>query len=127
MKKLIVILISILILTGTGSAWADDIVFNWNQEISADFAGWKLYQGVAVGGPYLHVTDIQYSGTPEDAYQIDIPLPVVVGDPVDYFFVLTAFDTQGNESVYSNEVKYTATDTTAPGIPQTLTVTIKQE
>lgn len=32
-----------------------------------------------------------------------------------------------NESGFSNEVKWTAEDTTAPASPQTLTVTVKQQ
>ena len=127
MKKLYTLLLLFLLVVFSGAVCAEDIVFNWEQEIPADFAGWKLYQGAAAGGPYLHVTDIAYAGTPEATYQIDIPLPAVVGDPVDYFFVLTAFDTIGNESAYSNEVKWTAEDTSPPGTPITLKVTIKQE
>ena len=40
-----------------------------------------------------------------------------------YYFAATAYDTEGNESGYSNEVSATL-DTTAPGSPQGLRITI---
>ena len=127
MKKLFLILILLVSIAFAGPALAEDITFAWEQEISADFAGWKLYQSTVSGGPYELATTIQYGGDPLGTYASDLTIPAVVGAPVDYYFVMAAFDTAGNESTYSNEVKWTAEDTTPPGIPITLTVTIKQQ
>ena len=125
--KLLTCLAIILMVAFGGMANAGEIEFNWNQEITTDFAGWRLYQAPAAGGSYELALTIMYDGNSSEVYSKDLTIPVVVGGPVDYFFVLTAFDTAGNESGNSNEVKYTATDTTPPGEPQTLTVTVKQE
>ena len=45
------------------------------------------------------------------------------GQRVQYFFVLTALDTAGNQSGYSNEVN-TWIDFEGPGIPTRFTVTV---
>ena len=43
---------------------------------------------------------------------------------ISYYFVITAFDTSGNESGKSNEVVATV-DFESPGSPTSLTVTVK--
>ena len=127
MKKLFLILILLVPIALAGPALADDITFAWNQEISPDFAGWRLYKSNVAGGPYELATGIIYDSNLLGEYTSDFTIPAVVGDPVDYFFVLTAFDTTNNESAYSNEVEWTVFDMIPPGIPQTLTITVKQE
>lgn len=125
MKYAIVAVLSILLLCTF--AQAEEITFEWNQVIPSDMAGWKLYSASQPGGPYTPFMDLSYSGNPAGTYSQDMTIPEVVGNPVDYYFVLTAYDTEGNESGFSNEVKWTAEDTTAPTSPQTLTVTVKQQ
>ena len=121
-SKIITVFLIVFMFVGV----AYGIEFNWNQEISEDFAGWKLYQGSTSGGPYTQVLTIEYSGTPSDVYRAELQIPEVVGQSVDYYFVLTAFDTAYNESDYSNQVKYTASDITSPAVPQVLIIKITQ-
>ncbi|MGD2065832.1 MAG: hypothetical protein PVI43_01515 [Candidatus Bathyarchaeota archaeon] len=123
MKKLIYALIFLMIVAGVQ---AEEITFEYEQAISPDFAGWNIYQSHTPGGPYQKVMTLSYNGTPSGTYQQDYDIPEVVGDSLDYYFVFTAFDTSGNESVYSNEAKWTAEDTTAPLSPQKVKITIKQ-
>lgn len=122
MKNLLILPL-VFFLFGTASA----VELNWNQEISTDFAGWKIYMGTTQGGPYSHVDDVQYSGTLSDTYETEMSIPIVEGQKINYYIVLTAFDTADNESEYSNEVKYSAYDITPPPAPQSLIIKITQQ
>jgi len=103
------------------------LTFEWNQDMSAGFAGWKLYKAtapnVAVSAANLFAT-LPYGGTPSTSYTADQPLTSPDGQTITYYFVLTAFDTSGNESPKSNEVS-APIDFQAPGAPNTLTVIVK--
>lgn len=115
MRKLLV-LISIvgLLLAVSVPALAADVTFGWDANTESDLAGYKLYQSATSG---------DYSG----AVPIDIPLSALAhpGDPEytqtgvgdgTWYWVLTAYDTEGLESGYSNEVTKTI-DTTPPAPP----------
>jgi len=107
-----------------------DLKFRWEQPGDVtDLAGWRLYYGTASG----HYTD---SGTlwpkvPPDAetemtYTNSYTLTITpdVSGPVTYYFVLTAVDTTGNESAFSNEVSIKI-DMAAPGVPQNFRLVIE--
>lgn len=125
MKKLLLVLCFLLFAV---PAWAGTktLTFAWNQEISTGFAGWKLYKAiapnVAVSAANLHST-IPYGGTPSTEYTTSQPLVSPDNQVITYYFVLTAFDTAGNESLKSNEVS-AEIDFQAPGVPVQLRVTV---
>ncbi|MBR9682473.1 MAG: hypothetical protein GOV02_02255 [Candidatus Aenigmarchaeota archaeon] len=97
--------------------WAHsaDITFEWDANTEPDLAGYKLHAGGATG-----------------VYNPD--LTIDVGNVVtytatgfsdgDWFFAATAYDKDGNESGYSNEVAVTI-DTVAPGAPTAFRATIE--
>ncbi len=69
----------------------------WEPNTEADLAGYNVYRSSASGGPYTQVATMspesQYEGFPPAGY---------------YCYVVTAVNTGGNESDYSNEVCGTA-------------------
>lgn len=77
----------------------------WDPNAEADLAGYKVYYGIT-SGDYGFVVDVG------NVTQWDIPPDL----NEQYFFVLTAYDTSGNESDFSNEVNHFF-DQTAPGVP----------
>lgn len=110
------------------NAWAGNktVTFAWNQDMSEGFAGWKLYKSTtanvsAVPGNLF--ATIAYSGAPAQEYTTDQVLSSPDGQVVTYYFVMTAFDNQGNESAKSNEVS-ARIDFQAPGVPVQLKVTV---
>jgi hypothetical protein len=135
-KKVLVVLIAILFLLcyAIAPVIAQDrgvqVTFEWDQADSGDpgFWGWRMYAGTTAGGPY------DYLGM--DANNKAIPLVVVQYDPANpqgpftgvgditapdnaettFYFVVVAYDDQGNFSGNSNEVDYTA-DFVGPGEP----------
>ncbi len=91
--------------------FAADITLRWDANTETDLAGYKLYYKTDTpGSPY------DGAGADQGPSPIDIPLGSLSnpGNPEStitgldashiYFLVITAYDTEGNESGYSNEV-----------------------
>ena len=127
MKKLffalLVSIISVGLFVSTAFAGSETVQFAWNQVISADFAGWKVYKSETAGGSYTHVTDIAYV-TEQSEYTSEQVIVAPDGQVTTYYFVFTAFDTDGRESEYSNEVNHEFDFVVAPAAPFSLTITV---
>jgi len=106
-----------------GVAWAEDVpvTLQWEQEMSADLAGWKIYKSETPGGPYTAIIDMPYDGNELPTYEVGYTLTVSGEGGV--YFVATAYDTDGNESNYSNEAVYEY-DFVAPAVPVNLIFSI---
>lgn len=119
-KLQIVILAFFIIFSVTTSLFAGTATLIWtapttNSDGSAltDLAGYKIYYGT-VSGNYTQQVDAgnvtSYTFT--------------LADGASYYFTITAYDTSGNESGYSNEaIKTIALDTTPPSDIQNFTAT----
>jgi hypothetical protein len=83
----------------SGSALAADYVFEWDANTEQDLEGYRFYQsdtsGVYTFGDGHQEATIP-SGT-ETTTLLDVPTG-------DWFWVVTAYDSDGNESEPSNEV-----------------------
>lgn len=89
------------------------ITFAWNQDAAdlPNLAEWRLHWGDVEAGPFVPVLDINgnavvipYDGTPAAEYTASQPFIITVpaGSSVTKYFVMTAVDTDGDESGYSN-------------------------
>ncbi len=83
-----------------------DCTITWTPNSEADLAGYKVYvaptaQGYTKGSPALTVPKTQ---TVARCHALNLPSPST------YFFAVTAFDTSGNESAFSNEMSRTIAD-----------------
>jgi hypothetical protein len=93
MKKLVIVALLAWCLCGT--AWAADVTLQWDANTEPDLAGYKIYQGTASGvyGEPIPVskdlTEHTLTGLPDNVF---------------LYFVMTAHDTEGLESDFSNEV-----------------------
>lgn len=111
MKKIAICLIVAALTLPVNCAEAKEkaVTFQWEQVISPDFYGWKLWVSDTPGGPYSQVDgDIIYVSE-EDSYQWTTPvLTFPDGEVTTRYFVMTAFeliDGRLNESGPSNEVE----------------------
>ena len=117
MKKLLLAVVAFFFMCGMAMA-ASNVTFEWDANSESDLAGYRLYQsqtpGVYTFGDGNQVATIS-TGTET----------VQITDVLDgtYFWVLTAYDTNGNESGPSNEVTANL-DTLSPNAPITVTITI---
>lgn len=100
------------------SGYALDVTLAWDANSETNLAGYKIYYGTTAGGPY------NGSGSSEGASPIDVPLNSLTNPSSPeftihgladgpYYFVATAYNTEGLESGYSNEAS-TQGSTTAP-------------
>ncbi len=110
------IMLIVIIMLLPAIAFAATIQVNWNPNTEEDLAGYRLYVGTAsgqygepvdVGNVTGHVMEItpQYGGT--------------------YYFAVTAYDTSGNESGYSDEATCFVPDSGAPEKPTGLRAIIQ--
>lgn len=109
-------------------ATEENLEFTWNQVISSDFAGWKLYIRTE-GGNYDFSNPwitIPYSGSEQTEYTTDQMLIVPDNQDSKYYFVLKAFDTEGLESSASNEVS-AVFNKASPNSPFSLKVIIRTQ
>lgn len=91
-KVILILALFIVFCPALGSATS--VVVGWNANTESDLAGYIIYWGTKTGA-YSAAVDVgNVTG-----YQFDN-----VGAGVTYYVVVTAYDTQGNESDYSNEV-----------------------
>lgn len=122
MKKLLIIL---LLFAGPALAGDKTLQFTWEHDL-IDLAGFNLYMSetpniVPSGTPFAVIS---YTGqtTLETSEVITSP----DGVSKTYYFVMTAYDSDGNESGPSNEVSDTI-DFEAPNAPFTLTVKVAMQ
>ena len=111
MKRLIII--AILLFASVASAATVELNFAWDANTEPDLDLYTLHRGTTNGGPYTAVLDVEAPAI-TTAYTL-------TGDyGQTFYFVLTASDTTGNRSGYSNQVSYTlvAPDTTPPAAPK---------
>lgn len=111
---IIAFLIMLMICRGVG--WCQEapkswqVTFKWDARTEEDLAGYRLYGSDTAGGQVLGKGH-------ELAEMSKDELTKTLGfEEGDKWFVLTAFDTSGNESGKSNEVKLHL-DEVAPGEP----------
>ena len=87
---------TLLILACSTPAIAADLTLSWDPNSESDLAGYKLYYGTASG---IYGTPITLG--------IETTYTITGLPPGTYFFALKAFNTQGLESGFSNEVSTT--------------------
>ena len=93
----IVVMVALLVGVGAGQAVAAQITLAWDANTEPDVSGYKLYFGTAS----------RTYGAPINVGNVNSFTVTTLADGKGYFFAMTAFDTFGNESGYSNEVSIT--------------------
>ena len=120
MKKLFSILvIGAFLLFATLAFAGTSVTFEWDANTETDLAGYRLYMSTTLG-TYVF-------GSGSEVAEILVGTETVILESIPsgtYFWVLTAFDTGGNESLPSNEVTATL-DSMSPDAPKNLRITIK--
>jgi len=94
------------------SVYAMTVTFTCDPNTEADLAGYKIYKSDTHGGPYTLVNSFAYGPGVE-------PIMVVpdLTNNKRIYFVATAFDVEGLESEYSNEVNVSSNDNRPPQSP----------
>jgi len=85
-------------LTGIGGVQqAHSVDLSWNASTLQDVIGYNVYRGKRSGGPYHKINSVL------DASTVYTDAFVLGGDT--YYYVTTAVDSSGQESIYSNQAQ----------------------
>ena len=118
MKKSLITILLVIAFAFSANA-ATDVSFRWDPNQEPDLAGYRLYRSATSGDYTLGAFIKEIPCGPNDAAcseTVDQGVPDGT-----YFWVVTAFDTGGLESAWSNEQTKTL-DSTPPDPPNNLTI-----
>jgi len=105
--RMLFLVLVILTLLGAQAGWAATVNLAWDANTESDLDGYKLYYGTTQGAyPNVVVIDDKSATT----WQLTLV-------PGTYYFAMTAFDTSGNESGFSDEVDAVIPGVEPPGKP----------
>ena len=103
----VILLFPLLFFFAVSQSYALDVTLQWDANTESDLAGYKVYYGTESRYPS---NPYPYNGTgaTEGDSPIDVgnvtEFPLHLPDGQAYLFAVTAYDTEGFESYYSNEV-----------------------
>lgn len=125
MKKIILIVLFICLLVGT--AMGASVTLSWTAPVTntdgsalIDLAGYNVYSSTTgSAGPFLKTASTTTTTT---TYTTTFSVPN--NTYITYWYTVTAFDTSGNQSDYSNIVSksFFGLDTISPKVPTNLTI-----
>ena len=84
-------------LVGIGGQSSHMVDLSWDASTSQDVSGYNIYRSTTSGGPYAKINSVLDPNT--------VYTDAGVSDGATYYYVTTAVDTSGRESVYSNETQ----------------------
>ncbi len=126
MKRLFsVLMVGAILLFASMACAGTSVTLEWDANTETDLAGYKMYYKVGPSG------GAPYDGT--GAVEGDSPIDIVGNVATftfsnllsgTYWFVVSAYDTEGLESDYSNEVTATL-NSLAPSAPKNLIIKVK--
>ncbi len=85
------------VVTGSGVMPQHSVNLGWNTSTSGDVVGYNIYRGTVSGGPYTRINSAL------DTAPSDTDTAVIGGQT--YYYVVTAVDSTGVESGYSNQTQ----------------------
>lgn len=90
-----IMLVLLFLISNISFLSAQTVVLSWNPNTEADLAGYIVFIGASSG----EYSESHYVGNVNE-YALDLP-----DDGLDHFLALKAYDTSGNKSDFSSEVK----------------------
>ena len=116
MRKFILSIMALVLLVA-GPAWAADVTLTWDANTESDMAGYRLYQKAdSAVPPFIKVQDIPKGTTVANITGLD--------SAHSHSFAVTAYNTAGMESPYSNIVTVPAAPLAPAGLKWSLTLTV---
>lgn len=103
MTKKIILLLGLILLCVPAIAQTRDVTLEWIGNAEGDLAGYKVYYKADVGGPPYDGTGAVEGDSPIDVGNVTTFKVSNLDSSKVWFFVVTAYDTGGLESDYSNE------------------------
>ncbi len=110
-RKVFLGMLSMIVFLGAQAGFAATVNLAWDPNTESDLDGYRVHYGTTSRseGVYGNVAQVDDEGV--SSVQIDLP------EDGTYYFSLTAFDSAGNESGFSNEVSAVISGSVALGKP----------
>ena len=113
----VILSIMALVLLIAGPAYAADVTLQWDANTETDLAGYRLYQKAdSATPPFVKVREIPKGTTTASVTGLD--------SAHSYSFAVTAYNSAGIESAYSNIVTIPAAPIAPAGLKWSLTLTV---
>ena len=110
------LLLTICLLALAFTAHATDVVLTWDANTESDLAGYRVYQGSgSIPATFTKVQEITAPTTSATIKGLD---------SASHSFAVTAYNTAGLESAYSNIATIPATPVAPAGLKWSLTMTL---
>jgi Bacterial Ig domain len=112
-----ILLLIAFVIGGCGQAAAAEVTLEWDPNPEPGIDGYKIHYGTAVGeyGNFLDVGNVTTARVPG------------LAAGTTYFFVATAYNTDGLESAYSNQVTFTTASPNAAPVSMDIWVTVTED
>ena len=108
----------------TSLAYGENFILSWDQNPEEELAGYYLYIGTSSRTYNENPLMLPKESLSEVNGRVSYQFPLTVAQGVTYYFTVTAYDTFGYETDFSNEVQFPLPGDGADVIPPTGTVTI---
>ena len=105
------LLFPLLIFFAAIQGYALDVTLEWDANSEPDLAGYRLYYKVTSSGAPYDGTGAAEGSSPTEVGNATSYTLTGLAEGVDYYFVVTAYDSEDLESEYSNEVTTTSEPT----------------
>jgi hypothetical protein len=126
MKKITLVLLSLILMVTLAFAGSKQVTFTWGQAAAdlPNLKSWNIKYSMSSGGPYTLLGNMIYDGTAKPTYTSAQTITLVPdGQKQTIYFVATAVGKSGVESGNSNQVS-AEFDFTTVTIPVSFTITI---
>lgn len=107
MKRRLFLLLVLFLVSDLSTASAETLYLSWNSNTESDLSGYKVYYGTS-SSSYTSINDLGNS---------NVAIIQNLNRGVQYHFAVTAYDSSGNESDFSEELVYTFQDVTPTPTP----------
>ena len=106
MKRLFLfVLLGIFLAVGVSAAPANKLGLEWDANVETNLAGYKVYYNTrGPGAPYDGTGQVEGNSPIDVANVTEFYFNSIDFRAQDFWFVVTAYNTEGRESGYSNEV-----------------------
>lgn len=103
-SPLVFLLVSLFALMLTARAEAMDLTLAWEPSTSPDVAGYEVWYKTGSSGPPYNGTGAMEGDSPVDVGNFTELTLHLLDEDKNYYFTVTAYDEEENDSRYSNEV-----------------------
>ncbi len=117
MKLISFLLLNLIVTLVSLPSHGVELLLSWDQNTEEELAGYYFYSGTSPRTYNENPLMLPKESLTEADGRVSYQFPLTISEGVTYYFAVTAYDSSGYETGFSNEVQYSpedVTDTTPP-------------